>query len=88
MNVIRQDADRNRIERPASLDCSIALPQPIDLIDQKIAVPRGKNDREKEQTARGFGSNVSRHECVSRGNGRHAAPSLHPFQMPRQIVGP
>jgi hypothetical protein len=62
VNVIRQDADRDRLKRTALLDRSVNLPEAVDLIDKKVTRPFRKNDREKENATLGFSSNVSRHD--------------------------
>jgi hypothetical protein len=62
MNVIGQDADRDSFKRTALLDCTVNLPQAVDLIHKKIARPFGENHRENEHAAFEFGSNVPRHD--------------------------
>jgi hypothetical protein len=60
VNVIGQYADCDRFERSAPLDCSVDIPQVVNLIYQKTARPFGENDREKEKGAI-FDSDVPRH---------------------------
>jgi hypothetical protein len=61
VDMIRQDAYRDRIERTASLNSPIDLPKTINLLHKQIVRTFGKNDREEEDAAFEFGSTVLRH---------------------------
>ena len=60
--MIGQDADRDGFKRAALLNDTITLPEAFDLLEQKVAPPFGKNNREEEKAAFDFGSTILRHD--------------------------
>src|SRR5579885_2802328 len=61
VQVIGQDANRNRVERAPLLHLSVGAAQTIDFAQQKIARTIGKRQREEECAACYFGASVIRH---------------------------
>ena len=61
VQVIGQDANRDRFKRSTLLDCPVNPPEAVDLLEQKVTRPFGKNNREKENAALDFGSTILRH---------------------------
>src|ERR1700676_3246822 len=61
VHVIGQDANRDRFKRSTLLDCPVNPPEAVDFLEQKVARPFGKNNREKEDAALDFCSTILRH---------------------------
>jgi hypothetical protein len=61
MEMIRQDADRNRFERVFVLNCFVDSTQPIDVPHQKVARSIGERDREEKSAALNLCTAISRH---------------------------
>src|ERR1043166_56685 len=63
MHVVRQDADRDRLEGKTLLDGRVDMPQMTDMAHEEIARPVGESDGEEEDTALDPGSNIARHDA-------------------------
>jgi len=64
MEMVRQDADGVRFERPARLYRTINLPQAFDMFDKEFAGPVSKHNREKVYPAFDFWAPISRHRRI------------------------
>jgi hypothetical protein len=61
VDVIRQDANGNRLKRTPVLNTSIDRSQAIDVFDQQIARSVGKNNREEKHAALYICTKIVRH---------------------------
>lgn len=64
MQVIRQDADRDGVERPLPLHLAIRLPKPVDVFGQQVARSIGKGDGEEIGRASDHVATITGHTCI------------------------
>ena len=89
MEMVRQDADGVRFERQARLNRAIDLPQALDMLDEELAGPVNKHDREKESSAFDSWAPISRHQqnMAREADGvRKIAPTLCRVRAPRRAI--